>query len=201
VWRYRIRGVIGMAALCTLLCVAPVAIPGVHAYLDRGDVGSFTGRQVAWDFAVRSIKEHPLTGYGYEVEGEILQSRYFSGWDEVWDEGYQTSLHNGYLSRAVSLGIPGLLFWLFLMMRPMASCLIRNQNPWSMKSIVWLSLLPALIMNCTESISDFRSFAGIEMALVWVILERQRLCARMQARARSEIAEGRRNSLVRALQA
>ena len=190
-----------MAALGALLCAAPVVIPGMHDYVDRGDVSSFTGRQVAWDFATRSIKEHPLTGYGYEVEGQILLSQYFTAWDGVWDDGYQTSLHNGYLSRAVSLGIPGLLFWLFIMVRPMVSCFIRDQNPWSLKSLVWLSLLPPLILNFTESISDCRSFAGVEMALVWVILERQRVSSQMKALRRSEISEARKGPLVRALQA
>jgi hypothetical protein len=41
-------------------------------YVNRRDVASFTGRQVAWDFANRSIKESPLLGYGYEVEGQYF---------------------------------------------------------------------------------------------------------------------------------
>lgn len=202
IFKYRLKGVIAVAAVSAIFyCMAEFAMPSISIYLNRGDVASFTGRQVAWDFAVQRVKEKPLLGYGYEVEGQVLASPYFPGWDEVWNLGYQTSLHDGYVSRAVSLGVPALIFWLFLTLRPALSCLLRQRDPWRLRSIVPLALLPVLILNSTESISDFRSFSGILMALAWVILECERLVASQQAAMRTKAAEAAKPPIVRALQA
>jgi O-antigen ligase len=200
VMKYRARGVIGIVALYAIFYAIAHLLPGMHEYVDRGDVASFTGRQVAWDFGVRSIKESPLLGYGYEVEGQILASPYFQGWDAVWGLGYQSSLHNGYLSRAVSLGIPALLFWVFFIIRPMVTCFLPNGDPWKLKWLVPLALVPMLILETTESVVDFRSFAGVMMALVWVMLERERLFAHAQAAARVTVVEESKAPIVRALQ-
>jgi O-antigen ligase len=175
-------------------------LPASHDYLDRGDVTSFTGRQVAWDFARQSIKERPLFGYGFEVEGQILLSQYFPGWDDVWSDGYQSSLHNGFLSRAVSLGIPALLLWLFIMSRTMLSLFLSNGDPWSLRSMALLSLLPVIVLNFTESVPDFRSFAGLEMGLAWALLERERLFHQAQALQLARFAEDDKSPIVRALQ-
>jgi O-antigen ligase len=200
VLKYRAKGVFGAVALGLAFYVAIHAIPGMHEYLDRGDVSSFTGREVAWDFEVRAVKDSPLVGYGYEVEGQILASPYFQGWDAVWGMGYQTSLHNGYLSRAVSLGLPALVFWLFFMLRPMASCFLSNGDPWKLRWLVPLALLPMLILETTESVVDFRSFGGLMMGVVWTMLERERLFAHAQAAARATKAEESKTPIVRVLQ-
>ena len=200
VWRCRVRGIIGVAVLFGVFYAVAHMIPSMHEYIDRGDVASFTGREVAWDFGIRSIKESPLLGYGYEVEGQILLSPFFQGWDAVWGLGYQSSLHNGYLSRAVSLGIPALLFWAFITLRPMLSCFFPNGDPWKLRSLVPLAMVPMVILNTTESVVDFRSFAGVMMALVWTMLERERLFARAQATARARVVEESKTPIVRALQ-
>ncbi len=199
-WRYRAKGVIGVVVLFGIFYAVAHLIPSMHEYIDRGDVASFTGRQVAWDFGVRSVKESPLLGYGYEVEGQILLSPFFQGWDAVWGMGYQSSLHNGYLSRAVSLGIPALLFWAFFTLRPMVSCFFPHGDPWKLRWLVPLALVPMLLENTTESVVDFRSFAGVMMALVWTLLERERLFARAQAAARARVVEESKTPIVRALQ-
>jgi O-antigen ligase len=198
-WRWRLRGIFGVVALIALFCAAVAAMPGTHDYLNRGDVGSFTGRQTAWDFAIRSIKERPLFGYGYEVEGQILQSQYFSGWDDLWSEGAKTSLHNGFLSRAVSMGIPALIFWFFIMIRPMLSVFRRDQDPWALKSLALLSIVPALVLNFTESVGDFRSFPGIEVCFAWALLERERLFTRADRVEREQQAQESQSPLFRAL--
>ena len=200
VMKYRAKGVLGVAAMYLVFLAAVHAIPSMHEYLDRGDVASFTGRQVAWDFGVRNVKDSPLLGYGYEVEGQILLSPYFQGWDAVWGMGYHSSLHNGYLSRAVSLGIPGMLFWLFLTLRPMVACFRSKGDPWKLRWLVPLALLPMLILETTESVVDFRSFGGLMMAVVWTMLERERMFAGAQAEARAKIAEESKTPIVRVLQ-
>ncbi len=202
VFKYRLKGVLAVAlAFGIFYYAAAAAVPGMRAYLDRGDVASFTGRQDAWDFAYSRAKESLLLGYGYEVEGQILKSQYFPSWDDVWSLGYQTSLHDGYLSRAISLGVPALLFWLFLTLRPALSCLLRGHDPWRLRSVVPLALVPVLILNFTESVSDFRSFTGVLMALSWAVLERERLFAIAQATMRAKAAEAAEAPIVKALQA
>lgn len=202
IFKYRLKGIVAVAAAFAIFyCTAEFAMPSMRIYLNRGDVASFTGRQEAWDFAVLRVKQRPLLGYGYEVEGQVLASPFFTGWDEVWNLGYQTSLHDGYVSRAVSLGVPALLFWLFLTLRPAISCLFSKRDPWRLRSIVPLALLPVLILNSTESISDFRAFSGVLMALAWAILERERLFASAQAVMRTRAVEAAKSPIVRALQA
>src|SRR5580704_8957801 len=200
VWKYRAKGLIGIVILCAILYAGEHVVSGMHEYLDRGDVASFTGRQVAWDFAINKVKERPLVGYGYEVEGQILSSQYFPGWDAVWSLGYQSSLHNGYVSRAISLGIPALLFWLFIVLRPSISCFLRDRDPWHLRSMVPLTVLPVLILDFTESVVDCRSFAGILLALAWAMLERERLFAREQVTRRATVVEESKTPVVRALQ-
>lgn len=202
VLKYRLNGVLGVAAAFAIFYYgAALVAPSARSYLDRGDVASFTGRQVAWDFAYSSAKESPLLGYGYEVEGEILKSPDFPNWDDVWEKGYQSSLHDGYLSRAVSLGVPALLFWIFITLRPAVSCFLRDRDPWRLKSLVPLALLPVLILNFTESVADFRAFSGILMGLTWAVLECERLFAVEQAAARAKAIEESKIPIVRALQA
>ena len=44
VWKYRVRGVIGIAALFAIVYTATFAIPSMRDYVNRGDLTSFTGR-------------------------------------------------------------------------------------------------------------------------------------------------------------
>ena len=63
-----------------------------------------------------------------------------------------------------------------------------------------LALLPMLILETTESVVDFRSFAGLMMAVVWAMLERERLFVREQAAARAKAADESRTPIERAFQ-
>ena len=70
VWRYRLRAVpiilaLGMVGYVLVAQLDP-------EYFDRGDVTSLTGRTDIWKFAIEKIKQRPLLGYGFEVEGEMI---------------------------------------------------------------------------------------------------------------------------------
>ena len=98
-WRYRLRAVpVCLVAAVLIFAIATQVAPD---YFTRGEVSTLTGRTDVWKFAVKKIEERPLLGWGFEVEGEILQSKYFPIWWGPWEEGPHSSLHNGYLSRAV----------------------------------------------------------------------------------------------------
>jgi hypothetical protein len=200
-WKYGVKSALAIAALGSLLYLAIKVSPNGSQYFTRGEVTSVTGRDVAWSFAIRSIEERPIRGYGYEIEGMIFQSPYFNDWEQVWDQGPRSSVHNGYIARAVGLGVPALLLWLFLMFRPALNCFRTGYDPWVLNSIVPLAFVPVMILNLTESISDCRSLSGILLALSWAILERERLFAYANASTYDQASDPPKTSLVRALTA
>jgi O-antigen ligase len=173
-WRYRLRAVpiimvVGAVGFLLVTQLDP-------EYLTRGDVTSLTGRTDIWHFAIEKIKQRPLIGYGFEVEGQIMQARDFPIWWGPWEEGPRSSLHSNYLSKAVSLGIPALVFWVFFFMRPWLSLLRRKDDPWNLKQLFFLIVVPFLVLNFTESTSgDCRYAVGMIATLCWALAERQRL--------------------------
>ena len=76
---------------------------------------SFTGRTEIWDFAIDNILKRPVTGYGY---GAFWDSVFYGGGSdaESWVNSIK-SAHNGYLSVALDLGLPGLglVLWWYLL--------------------------------------------------------------------------------------
>jgi hypothetical protein len=172
-WRYRLRAVpLCLAGGVLMFAVATQVAP---YYFTRGEVSTLTGRTDVWKFAVQEIKQRPLLGYGFEVEGQILQSKYSPVWWGPWEEGPHSSLHNGYLSRAVGVGVPALLFWFFFM-RPWVWILSRKQDPWQLKRMFLLVVVPILILNMVETTAgDCRYSVGLLATLCWGLAERQRL--------------------------
>ncbi len=174
VWRYRLRAVPIILAVSMVGYILVAQLD--PEYLDRGDVTSLTGRTDIWKFAVEKIKQRPLTGYGFEVEGEILKARDFPIWWGPWEEGPRSSLHSNYLSKAVSLGIPALVFWVFFFMRPWLALLRRKDDPWNLKPLFFLVVVPILILDFTEGTAgDCRFAVGMISTLCWALAERQRL--------------------------
>jgi O-antigen ligase len=174
IWKYRFRAVpiifaLGVVAFSLVSFVNP-------EYLNRGDVTSLTGRTEVWKFAVEKIKQRPLIGYGFEVEGQIMQAHDFPIWWGPWEEGPRSSIHSEYLSKAVSLGVPALLFWVFFFVRPWLALLRRKDDPWNLKPLFFLIVVPILILNLTESTAgECRYAVGMIATLCWALAERQRL--------------------------
>lgn len=174
VWRYRLRAVPIILAVSVAGYILVAQLD--PEYLDRGDVASLTGRTDIWKFAVEKIKQRPLIGYGFEVEGEILKARDFPIWWGPWEEGPRSSLHSNYLSKAVSLGIPALVFWVFFFMRPWLALLRREDDPWNLKPLFFLVVVPILLLDFTEGTAgDCRFAVGMISTLCWALAERQRL--------------------------
>lgn len=186
IWKYRFRAVpiifaLGVAGFSLVNFVNP-------EYLNRGDVASLTGRTDIWKFAVEKIKQRPLIGYGFEVEGQILQAHDFPIWWGPWEEGPRSSLHSEYLSKAVSLGVPALAFWMFFFMRPWLALLRRKDDPWNLKPLFFLIVVPILILDITESTAgECRYAVGMIATLCWALAERQRLM--MLHRRPAEVAK------------
>jgi O-antigen ligase len=176
-WRYRRRGVLTLGlTLVALVVVASALGPQAMKYVNRHDVTSLTGRTEVWHFSMDRLAKSPLLGYGYSVEGAIFNNKYFPLWDDLWTQGPRIPIHNAYLSRAVGLGIPALLLWLFLFFRPFIFVFRTSEDPMNLKPLALLIVLPILILSMSETLGgDCRYPAGVIMTLVWALAEVQRL--------------------------
>jgi len=182
VWRYRMRGLLGLVVATIILAALATMSGKLTAYIDRGDVMTLTGRTDMWAFVITQIKASPIFGYGYDVGGAILGSRYFPIWYGPWDQGPRSSLHDGYLAHAVGVGVPAALFWLWLMVRPWWWLFRQKEDPWKLKPLLFLVVIPALVLNLTEaSLEDFTGQVGLLCGLCWAVAERYRLFAAEQA--------------------
>jgi O-Antigen ligase len=177
-WKYRGRAAVALLVLALAAGAAHFSLDS-EGYLARGNVSTLTGRTDVWNFSISQIEERPVLGYGYGASGAILQSRYFPVWWGPWDEGPHSSLHDGYIDRAVGVGVPALLLWLFIILRSWFDVLRRPDDPWGLKPVFFLMVIPMLIHNLAEaSIPDCTGLVGISFFLVWAIAERVRILRR-----------------------
>lgn len=183
IWRYRLRAV----PIIVVLGVLSVGLVSQlnPEYLTRGNVSSLTGRTDIWKFAIEKIEQRPIFGWGFEVEGEIMKARDFPIWWGPWEEGPRSSLHSEYLSKAVSLGIPALVFWVFFFMRPWLALLRSKEDPWNLKPLFFLVVVPILLLDFTEGTAGECRFAvGMIATLGWALAERWRLATGQRHAAR-----------------
>jgi O-antigen ligase len=175
---YRWRAVAAwMLAVIIGIGVVSRLSPEKLEYVNRGDVTTLTGRTDIWRFTIQKIKQSPLLGYGYEVEGQIFQDRYFPLRGDLWDLGPRISTHNGYLARAAGVGIPATLLWLFLTLRPLLAAL-KGKGAFRLADAVLLGAVPVLILTLDESAAaDCRFSIGLLLVMVWAFAERSRLLA------------------------
>jgi O-antigen ligase len=173
VWTKGFRGLL----ICSVIAMATLAISCLidPQYIWRG-TGTLTGRTDIWPFELSRIAARPFLGYGYEVEGAIFKSRYFPVWWGPFDFGPHSSLHNSYLSRAVGVGIPFALFWLFFALRPWLALFRQSDDPWNLKLVGLMVALPLLVLSLVESnVTDGAAPPGELLVLAWALAERRRL--------------------------
>ncbi len=184
-WKYRRRGIfVLLGGTLAMIAVLPFFGGRIADLMTRGNLTTLTGRTDIWQFVVGQIESKPLFGYGYEVAGAIFNSRYFPIWYGPWDQGAQSSLHNGYFDRAIGIGVPATLFWLFFALRPWVFALYQTDDPWNLKPVLFLVVLPALTYNLAESVlSDFLGGVGLLFGVLWGIAERYRQSRRNDQRA------------------
>jgi O-antigen ligase len=68
---------------------------------------TFTGRSAIWEFALAAVAEKPITGHGYAAFWDDVTARQTAQGAE-WATSAAHS-HNAYLDLAVTIGLPGLL--------------------------------------------------------------------------------------------
>lgn len=176
-WRYRLRG-LGAIALLAIIAGLGLKLMGndIAPYIWRGDVTTLTGRTDVWRFAVQQLAAKPLTGYGWGVGGAILSSKYFPLWWGPWDLGPRSSLHSGYLTCMIEVGIPAAIFWLFIILRPWVSLFRQDEDPWRLKRVFFFLVIPMLIVNLDETmINECAGSAGFLFMMLWALAEHYRL--------------------------
>ena len=190
IWRYRLRGILARAAIVVLFAaMLPLFGHDLSEYTSRGDVTTLTGRTEVWAYVIQEIKSRPVIGYGYECAGAIFQSKYFPIWYGPWEEGAQSSLHNGYLDHMIGVGVPATLFWLFVVLSPWWFVMRRKDDPWNLKPVALLIVIPCLIHNMSEaSLGDFTGLLGLLFGFAWTIGERYRSWALEELQARRQQA-------------
>jgi O-antigen ligase len=176
VWRYGFKGLVKVAIVPTLaLGILVLAKANLTQYVGR-DVGTLTGRTDMWAFVVRQIAASPVMGYGYSVEGQIFQDRHFPLWWGPWQEGPHSSIHNGYLSHMIGVGIPATLFWLYLNLMPWVSVYRCREDKWRLKDALFFLVIPLLIVNLAEAeLVDFGTVGSLVFTILWGIAEQRRL--------------------------
>jgi O-antigen ligase len=188
--RYRRRALVVWAVLLLLgIVTLSILDRDTLEYVNRGDATTLTGRTEIWRFTIDKIAQEPLLGYGYEVEGQIFQDRHFPLWEEMWNQGPHIAVHSGYLARAVGMGVPALLLWLFLTLRPLIAVFRGAPDGFKIRDAIALGALPVLILNIDESAaSDCRYSVGLLLAIIWCIAERSRLMSKQRSDSPEESA-------------
>jgi O-antigen ligase len=157
-------GVAGLLALSVL----PQFVPSLQRN-ESESMTDLTGRDEFWVNAIELLKERPILGYGYEVEGEIWDDpRFAKGNLSTWTSA-RASLHNGYLSVAVGSGYAGLLLWLGILILPTVG-LARSARSSPYKALILASLVQMLVANFLENaITSSRSVGSLGFWLFWVL--------------------------------
>lgn len=176
IWRYRLKAFVTVALFIVVACGCFYALkPEIQPYLNRG-LDTMTGRTGAWDFEIAKAEANPFFGYGYQSEGEILRDRHFNNWQNIWDRGAYTPLHNGYMTLIIGTGIPATIFWLSIFLGPWWLLIRGREDPWKLKPLVLLVILPALLLALDESgLSEPRSVRGLLLYVSWTIAERYQI--------------------------
>jgi O-antigen ligase len=114
------------------------------------DITALTGRTDFWKGCLLLIKEKPLQGYGFGVAGKVWEDpRFHKEGQTLWAGSAKSSLHNGYLSLAIGLGVVGLGVWLVFINIPVGQVLFLGAS--SYKSFVMVMIFQLLILNFAES--------------------------------------------------
>jgi O-antigen ligase len=146
--------------------------PGVFQREGNAGATDLTGRDEFWHAAYVLIRERPVLGYGYAVEGKVWADPRFNDSDlGLWSGSARTSLHNGYISIAIGGGVPMLLLWCTIMLIPYWRCL--KLPPSEHKAFIVAVMSMLLLSNFIETaITGTGSSGSLFFWLMWVMASR-----------------------------
>ena len=153
-----------------LLCLKP-SLPQFTRQ-EGFDVRTFTGRTEIWDAAVTLAMEKPILGYGYGVSGKIFEDpRFLIDEYALWSGNARASLHSGYLSVGIGLGVVGLLLFCILLFIPLRLAIRMHSDEY--KAFIISIMLMCLITNFFESsIVGASNIVSPVFWITWVIAGR-----------------------------
>lgn len=145
------------------------ATPSRFERNDDDNLNTLTGRTDFWQAAFTVLLENPLTGYGYGVGGKVLDDPRFrkKGYDN-WSGGARSSLHQGYLSTAVEMGIVAFSIWIVAIVIPIWRC--RHLPPNDYKAVVLSTFVACLVLNFVETtITGGNGIAAVIFWIMWTV--------------------------------
>lgn len=144
-------------SLIILLLLFPIIKPSNMLRNDVEDMTDLTGRDEFWSGALLLISERPILGYGFEVGGKIWEDpRFYNPKLTLWSGSSKQSLHNGYLSIAVGIGIPAFILWLLIIFFPLTKIVRKKLIPEIQPFIILILIF--IITNFVESTIGANSF-------------------------------------------
>jgi hypothetical protein len=119
VWGRWTRVLVAVTAVAAVALVAVFGVEwitqpfGLQVTAALGERISWAGRAEIWRRAVRVIRDHPLTGIGFDTLFPVIHARYPTFLIRPGHDG--THAHNFFLQVALDLGLPGLVAFLWLL--------------------------------------------------------------------------------------
>lgn len=155
-WRWaRVPIVVGGLVLFNLVAIgAAVSEPLRNLVVSLGVDPTFTDRSDIWRFAFSAIAERPLTGFGFQSFWQTEELVYSGGSVETWAVTAYNG-HNAYLDTVLSIGLPGLVLTLLLLVAYPLGNLNRALAAGNDPALTRLYLriwLYALFTSCVESV-------------------------------------------------
>ncbi len=141
-------------------------LPSFERY-ESSRITHLTGRTQFWAGSVVLALERPILGYGYGVEGKIWEDpRFQTNKSSLWMGSAKSSLHNGYLSVLIGLGIVGLVLWLATIVPPVWGVFFVPGNYY--KAVFLVIFMQLLLANLFETvITTSRSMESITFWVFW----------------------------------
>jgi O-antigen ligase len=161
-----------LGLLCVLTLLVVEFRPSSLQREEGAKLTDLTDREKFWYGSYLLLMERPLLGYGYGVEGKIWEDpRFYDTQDTLWSGSVKASLHNGYFSIAIGLGVMGFFVWCLILFIP----LWRSRSlPWNdFKSFALTVMLMCMLLNFFESLlAGVDSLAAIMFWIAWVLVGR-----------------------------
>jgi O-antigen ligase/tetratricopeptide (TPR) repeat protein len=141
----------------------------VKLYMTKKTDTPMATRLIYWGAAIKGIKDHPLTGVGFE-NFRIVYPSYRPVEDNIYfKDVIPTMVHNGYLQTALTNGVPALVLYLALVSLIMAA-LIRTYKKGFQEETRFLCI--AFIASIVSYLVD-DIFGWLEIAIspfYWTVL-------------------------------
>jgi O-antigen ligase len=139
--------------------------PASFHRMEPAGIADLTGRTDFWRAGTILFKEKPVFGYGFDAGTKALGDRRFYNPDILsWSGTVRASFHNGYLSIAVGIGLPGLLLFAWALFIPCRK-LLKAANEKD-KALVITILFMCLLANFFET--TITGGTSIEAVIFWI---------------------------------